>query len=144
MAVAVVEDKAAKVLGIEASGGPMAWVHAAEKGLPVSKLDVVAKTLAPENSGFKFQIVSKATYARRQKAKPARLSRDESERLMRIVQVLAFAEQVWGGSEAALRFLKAPHALLENETPLDVSIQSEIGAKLVTNILGRLAHGTAV
>jgi putative toxin-antitoxin system antitoxin component (TIGR02293 family) len=142
MAIAAAE-RAAEYLGIETKGSPLAWVHAAEKGLPVAKLESFAKRVAPDDTHFKYSIVSKATFARRKDAKPARLSKEESERLMRIVQTFSFAEEVWGGLDDAVRFMSSPHALLEGERPWDVVVGSEMGGRLVEEILGRLAYGSA-
>jgi uncharacterized protein (DUF2384 family) len=33
---------------------------------------------------------------------------------------------------------------LENNRPIDLALQSEIGAQLVRDVLGRLEHGTSV
>lgn len=142
MAIAAAE-RAAEYLGIETKGSPLAWVRAIQKGLPVAKLESFAKQVAPDDAQFKYSIVSKATFARRKDAKPARLSKEESERLMRIVQAFAFAEEVWGGRDDAVRFMSSPHALLDGERPLDVIVSSEMGGRLVEEILGRLAYGSA-
>jgi len=137
-------EKAAESLGVELASSPMAWVRAVEKGFPVSRLERFAREAAPNDSTFKYRIVSKATLARRKESKRARLSKEESERLTRIAKVFALAEEVWGTPENAIRFMNAPHALLEGESPMDVALRSEVGAKLVDEILGRLAVGSAV
>ncbi len=142
MAIAAA-DRAAEYLGIEIKSSPLAWVHAAEKGLPVAKLESFAKRVAPDDTQFKYSIVRKATFARRKEAKPARLSKEESERLMRIVRTFSFAEEVWGGLDNAARFMSSPHALLDGERPWDVVVGSEMGGRLVEEILGRLAYGSA-
>ncbi len=142
MAIAAA-DRAAEYLGIETKNSPLAWVRAAERGLPVTKLESFAKRVAPDDTRFKYSIVSKATFARRKDAKPARLSKEESERLMRIVQTFSFAEEVWGDLDSAVRFMSSPHALLEGQRPWDVVVGSEMGGRLVEEILGRLAYGTA-
>jgi len=139
----VAAERAAEYLGIEVKKTPLAWVEAVEKGLPVARLESFAKRIAPGNAQFKYHIVKKATYARRKEAKPARLSKEESEVLLRIAQVFAFAEEVWGGADNAIAFLSTPHPLLEGQPPLDVALRSEVGARLVEDILGRLAYGSA-
>jgi putative toxin-antitoxin system antitoxin component (TIGR02293 family) len=50
---------------------------------------------------------------------------------------------VWGGDTAARRFLYEPHMLLQQRRPIDLVLANEIGATLVTDILGRLRYGSA-
>jgi putative toxin-antitoxin system antitoxin component (TIGR02293 family) len=104
----VAAERAAEYLGIEVKKTPLAWLEAVEKGLPVARLESFAKRIAPGNAQFKYHIVKKATYARRKEAKPARLSKEESEVLLRIAQVFAFAEDVWGGADQASLSCRPP------------------------------------
>jgi putative toxin-antitoxin system antitoxin component (TIGR02293 family) len=57
--------------------------------------------------------------------------------------VWGLAVDVWGEDEAARAFFFRSHALLEGRRPVDVVIGSDLGARLVEEILGRLKHGTA-
>jgi putative toxin-antitoxin system antitoxin component (TIGR02293 family) len=123
---------------------PMALLRRLRDGLPVRAIETLAKRIAPDDTAFKYRIVSKATLARRKEAKPQRLSSEESERLMRLAGVWAFAEEVWGGADAARRFMFEPHALLDGQTPISVALSGELGGKLVQDVLGRLAYGSAV
>jgi putative toxin-antitoxin system antitoxin component (TIGR02293 family) len=116
-------------------------VTALETGLPVSTLDRVSKSIAPHDASFKHRIVSKATLARRRKGQS--LSTEESARVARIAQVWASALQVWREEEAARAFLFRPHPLLDQRTPVEVAIGTDLGARLVEDILGRLQHGSA-
>ena len=54
------------------------------------------------------------------------------------------ALDVWKSEEAARAFLNRPHPMLEGRKPIDVAIQSELGADMVKSILGELKYGTAV
>ena len=117
-------------------------VSSIQSGLPIEAADRLSQEISPGDSTFKYHFVPKATYARRRSA--ARLSAPESERLVRVGQLWTFALEVWGGVEAARRFMTSSHMLLDDRTPLDVALESELGGKVVENILGRLAHGTAV
>ena len=77
----------AGVLGI-AGTGPKATtldiVDQIQKGFPVKALYRVSGFLAPGDVNFKFQIVSRATLARRKKQPGTRLSAYESDRLARL------------------------------------------------------------
>lgn len=113
------------------------------RGLSVDAVDRLSRLVAPAVPGFRYQIVSKATLARRQKAAKRRLSREESDRLARLARLWAFAVDVWGSDEAARQFLSEPYALLGGRVPLDVATETEIGARTVEELLGRLKYGSA-
>ena len=133
----------ADVLGLPAPGGRSAFglIARIEDGLPVKALDRLAGKLAPGDTQFKYRLIPKATYERRKAAH--RLSSDEGERLARLARVWAMAVEVWGGDDDARDFLFRPHPMLEDRRPVDVVIQSEIGAGLVLDVLGGLKYGTA-
>lgn len=131
----------AGVLGVPAPGGAFGLIARIEYGLPVKALDRLAGKLAPGDTQFKYRLIPKATYERR-KVKH-RLSSDEGERLARLAGIWAMAVDVWGSEEDARDFLFRPHAMLEDRRPVDVVIQSEIGAGLVLDVLGGLKYGTA-
>ncbi|MCZ0736821.1 antitoxin Xre/MbcA/ParS toxin-binding domain-containing protein [Phreatobacter sp. AB_2022a] len=133
----------ARVLGLpipsgHSAFGLIAWI---EDGLPVRTLDRLAGKLAPGDTAFKYRLVPKATYERRKVTH--RLSLDEGERLARLAQAWTMAVDVWQDEAEARDFLFRPHAMLEDRRPVDVVIQSEIGAGLVLDVLGRLRYGSA-
>ncbi len=131
----------AGVLGVPAPGGAFGLIARIEDGLPVKALDRLAGKLAPGDAQFKYRLIPKATYERRKASH--RLSSDEGERLARLARIWALAVDVWGGEADARDFLFRPHAMLEDRRPVDVVIQSEIGAGLVLEVLGGLKYGTA-
>lgn len=112
-----------------------------EKGLPTSALDRLCALVAPDEPALRYRIVPKATYMRRKKSR--RLSAAESADVARLARVWAFAREVWGSDSEARSFLTREHPLLEDRRPIDVAIRSEIGARLVEEVLGGLAYGTA-
>ncbi len=73
----------------------------------------------------------------------SRLSAQEGARLARVARVWALALDVWQSEGEARDFLFRAHPMLEDRLPVDVVIQSEIGAELVLDVLGRLKYGTA-
>ncbi|ODN71215.1 antitoxin Xre-like helix-turn-helix domain-containing protein [Methylobrevis pamukkalensis] len=135
----------ADVLGIPArkqeTASPFALMTRIEEGLSIDALDRVSALLAPGDSRFRFDIVPRATLARRKAG--GVLSADEGTRVARLARVWSLALDVWETPEAARGFLFRPHAMLEDARPVDVVIRSEIGAELVLGILGRLKYGTA-
>ncbi len=136
----------AEVLGLPpreaAARSPFGLMTRIENGLPIGALERVALLLAPGDARFKYRLVPKATYDRRKKG-ALRLSSEEGTRLARVARVWSLALDVWRSEEEARAFLFRPHLMLEDRRPIDVVIQSEIGAELVLDILGSLKYGSA-
>jgi putative toxin-antitoxin system antitoxin component (TIGR02293 family) len=149
----VAANTLSSVLGLrpDAAIQSMSLVREVERGFPLTALDKLAKAVAPDDAGFVFRVVSRATLMRRRKAlttepeaASARLSADESARVARLADVWALAREVWGGDEAARAFLFRPHMVLEGRCPIDVVLANEFGRPMVEGILGRLQYGSAV
>ena len=121
---------------------PFDLIAQIETGLPVSSLDRLSEAIAPDDVSFKFRIVPRATYARRKKKR--RLSAAESADVARLARVWSFAKEVWRSDGEARDFLFRRNLLLEDRRPIDVAISSDIGARLVEDLLGKLAYGSAV
>jgi putative toxin-antitoxin system antitoxin component (TIGR02293 family) len=148
--MATIADPVSAVLGIRASG-PLPLMSAIEKGLPLTSLDRVVRSVAPSDNKFAFRIVSRATLARRRRAlatakgrAEGRLSAEEGTRLARLASVWAMALDVWGSVEAARQFMFEAHPLLHGRRPVDVVLENELGRPVVEGILGRLRYGSAV
>src|SRR5260370_5851212 len=83
--------------------------------------------------------IPERTLARRKTA--GRLSPDESERLLRISTVIEKSVELFEGDvPAAVSWLTSPTRALGNHSPLQYS-RTEIGAREVENLIGRLEHG---
>lgn len=139
-------DPISTVLGIRASGA-FPLIAAVEQGLPLAALDRVVHAVSPSDSKFAFRIIPRATLGRRRKAGAqagGRLSAEEGTRLARLASVWAMALAVWGGEDAARRFMFDTHPLLDGRRPVDVVLDSELGRPVVENLLGRLQYGSAV
>jgi putative toxin-antitoxin system antitoxin component (TIGR02293 family) len=97
-----------------------------QTGIPVSQ---VAELLG----------IPPRTLARRKAS--GRLTADESEKLLRISSTFEKTLELFEGDRTrALAWLSSPKRELENRTPLQYS-RTEIGAREVENLLGRLEHG---
>jgi putative toxin-antitoxin system antitoxin component (TIGR02293 family) len=68
---------------------------------------------------------------------------DESERLVRVVRLTERAKEVFGDFEGAREWLKSPQFALGGEIPLEYA-DTEPGAQIVEDLLGRIEHGTPV
>jgi putative toxin-antitoxin system antitoxin component (TIGR02293 family) len=113
------------------------------RGFSVSALDRLVDLISPSDKSFRYRIVSKATLARRAKIADGRLSQEESGRLDRLLRLWAQAEEVWKDEPATRRFLNEPHPMLKGQSPIDLALQSDAGARAAEQVLGRLAYGSA-
>jgi putative toxin-antitoxin system antitoxin component (TIGR02293 family) len=69
-----------------------------------------------------------------------RLARYESDRLYRLARIVALANEFLGDHERAVHWLKRPNRALGGISPV-AALDTELGARQVENILGRLAYG---
>ena len=84
-------------------------------------------------------LIPERTLARRRAV--GKLSPDESERLLRIATIFEKAVDLFEGDVvAARRWLSTPKKALGGETPLNFA-RTEIGAREVEALIGRLEHG---
>jgi putative toxin-antitoxin system antitoxin component (TIGR02293 family) len=82
--------------------------------------------------------MSRATLHRRKLQ--GKIDKDESEKLVRYQRLLKKAEDVFGGGDSAREWLTNPQTGLGNAVPLDFA-KTEIGAREVENLLGRIEYG---
>jgi putative toxin-antitoxin system antitoxin component (TIGR02293 family) len=128
----------AKVLRRQAST-LLALHTAAMRGLNVVVVEVLAKNLGASREELLHALaLSPRTFVRRQKE--GALSSEESDRVLRLARVAAQAEQVLGGREEAVNWLRRPNRSLGGRKPLDL-VRTDAGAELVVDVLGRLEHG---
>ena len=121
---------------------PLGYVDWVNQGLPADTLDKVTGAVAPNDRQFVNRLVGSKSTRFRRVDKP--LSVESGFRTVRVAIVWVMALDVWKSEEAARAFLNRPHPMLEGRKPIDVAIQSELGADMVKSILGELKYGTAV
>jgi putative toxin-antitoxin system antitoxin component (TIGR02293 family) len=111
------------------------------KGLPVSVLGSFR-----ENWGFTIMelagslSIPKSTLMRMLERRN-RMALVDSDRVYRLASILTLAEEAIGNREKAQRWLRQPNQVLGNETPLR-ALETEIGARRVEQVLGRIAYGS--
>lgn len=69
-----------------------------------------------------------------------RMAPYESDRLYRLARIVALANEYLGGNERAMRWLKRPNHALGDVAPV-AALDTELGARQVENLLGRIAYG---
>ena len=108
-------------------------------GLPYSALESLQARfgLAREEMAATLRVPLR-TLARRKQAR--RLSPGESDRLVRLARIATQAANVLGSDEKAGRWLHRPNRALGGTVPL-VLLDTDIGAREVEGVLGRIEHG---
>jgi putative toxin-antitoxin system antitoxin component (TIGR02293 family) len=81
-----------------------------------------------------------STRSLQRRRREGRLARGESDRLYRLARIVALAKNCLGDGEKAMRWLRRPNRALGGGSPID-SLDTEIGARTVEGILGRVAYG---
>jgi putative toxin-antitoxin system antitoxin component (TIGR02293 family) len=84
-------------------------------------------------------IVPRRTLAHRI-AKHQPLSKDESDKAVRVARITALAEQVFGEPERAWRWLRKPKHRFDGKTPVEM-LTTEAGARLVEEMIVQIDHG---
>lgn len=133
------------LLGVPAGEleSPLDLAHSIEEGLQVSAVDRIAHAVAPDDPGFKFRIVPRATLDRRRRSR-SRLKNDEGDRVARLARVYSAGLSIFHDENKVRQFLSRPHMLLDNKRPLDVALTTGPGAEAVINLLGRAAYSGGV
>jgi putative toxin-antitoxin system antitoxin component (TIGR02293 family) len=118
---------------------PTKLIHRIQKGLRFTELETLQHSLDMpfEQLAAKLSI-SRSTLQRRKHA--GRLSPNESDKLLRFARLVDHATDVFGDIEKARAWLKHPQYGLGGAVPLDYA-ETEIGAREVDNLLGRIDYG---
>jgi putative toxin-antitoxin system antitoxin component (TIGR02293 family) len=121
------EPEAAYVIGKVRDGLPLAEFHSLQELLGLTE-ERLAGLLG----------MSRATLHRRKA--DGTLDRSASDRLVRFARLFLRASEVLGGEKPARSWLAAPAIAFRGECPLDFA-DTEIGAREVEALLGRIEHG---
>ena len=131
---ATVQDKAPGVVD-----APASVVARIRRGMPMEEFHALAAWLdVPDEQLAALLGISRATLHRRRKA--GHLESPESERIVRFARLLGRATEVFEDEEASREWLKSPAVAFSGESPLSFA-DTEVGAREVEFLLGRLEHG---
>jgi putative toxin-antitoxin system antitoxin component (TIGR02293 family) len=115
-------------------------IRQVKRGLSFKALRVFAS-----NSGIPISVITSIvgipgrTLARRKAA--GKLTTDESERLLRVASVFDKTVELFEGDVmSAVKWLTTSRKALDNQAPLTYC-RTELGAREVENLVGRLEHG---
>ena len=115
-------------------------VEVLQAGLPFQELqDLQTRLAVPAEKLAPMLGISKATFHRR-KGDASKLPPAVSDRVVRYARLLGQAYKVFEDRETAKQWLNAPQFGLGGAVPLDYA-RTEIGAREVENLLGRIEYG---
>lgn len=126
-------------IGVRANS-PQNLIEKVKTGIPYSSFERLQRQLdLSANELANLVQISTRTLARRKKAR--RFQANESERLLRFSRLNSLAIGLFNDdTDAAKEWLKTPSRALDGEIPLAYA-KSEIGAREVERLIGRLEHG---
>ncbi|MCK5542441.1 MAG: DUF2384 domain-containing protein [Desulfobacterales bacterium] len=118
---------------------PKTQIEEIKKGLPLNFFTKICKEIGmPEKRLARIISTSTSTLAIRKKK--GVFSFAESERLFRIKRIFNMALRVFEDSNLTKQWFKKPLVHLQGQAPIDF-LDTEIGAREVENLLGRIEHG---
>ena len=120
--------------------GDLGLVDSVREGLPVRVVDDILGTGRLTAAELDRLALPRKTLAHRRAL--GRLSAEQSDRLIRIIRIIGEAEQTFDNPEKAGRWLRRPTQALAGSTPLDL-LDTDVGARRVETLLGRIGHGIA-
>ncbi|MGH7564259.1 MAG: type II RES/Xre toxin-antitoxin system antitoxin [Gemmatimonadota bacterium] len=107
-------------------------------GLPVGAVDRVLEAGLLEPAELYELVIPRRTLGHRRKQRT--LTPEQSDRLARVVRVLLRAEEALDDPEKAARWMRGANRALAGSRPIDL-LESDIGARTVEKVLGRIEHG---
>jgi putative toxin-antitoxin system antitoxin component (TIGR02293 family) len=115
------------------------WVSAIRRGISAAAVDTLVRRLRISQVELSSALgIPERTLARRKRE--GSLSSEESAKFVRLARVVQRAEEVFENLDAAVDWLKSANPSLSSQTPLSL-VDTEIGAELVMDTLGRIEHG---
>jgi putative toxin-antitoxin system antitoxin component (TIGR02293 family) len=118
---------------------PQELIRRIQRGLRFRELELLQDSMhIPMEKLAEKLSISRSTLQRRKAV--GRLSPDESDKVMRFWRLLRQAANVFGGIDKAEVWLKHSQPGLGGAVPLDYA-ETEVGAREVENLLGRIEYG---
>lgn len=128
-----------KLIGVKVKNS-IELVAQVEKGLDFTAVEALQQQMdLPMTEMARLLDIKFRTFLRRKEA--GRLQPAESDRLLRASRLFARAQDLFDGDQEAARgWLMKPQRALGGATPLEIA-KTEVGAREVEQIIGRLEHG---
>lgn len=129
-----------EILGVERLRSDQDLVRLVEERLPLDAIDGLRRSGLTDDELYSL-VVPRRTLTHRRTRREA-LSRDESDRAVRLARLSALAEQVFGETERSRHWLRTAKRQFHGRTPLQLMV-TEAGARLVEELLYRIDEGMA-
>jgi len=127
-------------LGVVVIRSDQDLVALVESRLPVSAVRSLVSSGLSDAEVYQL-ILPRRTLAHRL-AKREPLSREESDKAVRVARITALAEQTFGEPERAWRWMRKPKRRFQGRTPMEM-LATEAGAHLVEEMLYQIDDGIA-
>lgn len=127
-------------LGVEGIRSDNDLAALVEKRLPSSSVKALVRGGLTDAEAWHL-IVPRRTLAHRI-ARREPLSRDESDKAVRVARLVAQAEQVFADPDRAWRWMRKPKQQFGSRSPLDL-LATDAGGRLVEELLTQIDHGMA-
>ena len=111
-----------------------------EKRLPVAAIEALTRSGLADAEVYRL-IVPRRTLAHRISRREP-LSKEESDRAVRVARITAMAEKVFGDAKRAWRWLRKPKRQFNGGTPIEL-LSSEAGARVVEELITQIDYGMA-
>jgi putative toxin-antitoxin system antitoxin component (TIGR02293 family) len=135
----VVREVATLEYGAVAGQAPAVLIRSLLAGLPMRELEALREGLNVSMEKLAAILgISKATFHRRKLS--GRLDAQESDRVVRFARLLGLAVAALADPVAARQWLRTPQVGLGGAVPLEYA-RTEVGAREVENLLGRIEYG---
>jgi putative toxin-antitoxin system antitoxin component (TIGR02293 family) len=108
-------------------------------GLPIAAVETVIREGTFSAGEIHDLVLPRRTFSHRKK-KAQTLTAVESDRLTRAVRLAGCAEEAIGNPEKAARWLREPNWSLHEKRPIEL-LESDVGARMVEQVLGRIEYG---
>ena len=128
-----------KVLG-KAIRKPDDLAKRVRAGLPANSVTALAEKLHLGNGVLSRKLGIPQRTLTRRLSQGSPLTAAESDRTVRMARVYANAVEMIGNREKAIQWLGTPNRALGGGRPLDL-LDTDVGARAVEDILGRIAYG---
>lgn len=109
-------------------------------GLPAGSIPALAEKLHLGNNALSRKLGIPQRTLTRRLSQGSTLTPAESDRAVRMARVYANAVEMIGDRDKAIEWLSTPNRALGGERPLD-QLDTDMGARMVEDILGRIAYG---
>lgn len=129
-----------EMLGVRRFKSEHDLVRLVEQGLSTQAIESLRRYGLSDDEIYGL-LLPRRTLAHRRARREA-LSRDESDRVVRLARIAALSEHVFGGPERSWRWLRAAKRQFQGRSPLQL-VATEAGARLVEELLYRIDEGMA-